>query len=35
MLARFIDAVLAFPYIVLALALAAVFGPEPDDHHRS
>jgi ABC-type dipeptide/oligopeptide/nickel transport system permease subunit len=26
-LARFTDAVLAFPYIVLALALAAVFGP--------
>jgi peptide/nickel transport system permease protein len=26
-LARFIDSVLAFPYIVLALALAAVFGP--------
>ena len=26
-LARFIDAVLAFPYVVLALALAAVFGP--------
>ena len=26
-LARFIDAVLAFPYIVLALALAAVFSP--------
>jgi peptide/nickel transport system permease protein len=26
-LARFIDAVLAFPYIVLALALAAVLGP--------
>jgi peptide/nickel transport system permease protein len=25
-LARFIDAVLAFPYIVLALALAAIFG---------
>jgi peptide/nickel transport system permease protein len=27
LLARFIDAVLAFPYIVLALALAVVFGP--------
>jgi peptide/nickel transport system permease protein len=27
LLARFTDAVLAFPYIVLALALAAVFGP--------
>ena len=27
MLARFIDAVLAFPLIVLSLALAAVFGP--------
>lgn len=26
-LARFIDSVLAFPYIVLALALAVVFGP--------
>jgi peptide/nickel transport system permease protein len=26
-LARFIDTVLAFPFIVLALALAAVFGP--------
>jgi peptide/nickel transport system permease protein len=26
-LARFIDGVLAFPYIVLALALAVVFGP--------
>src|SRR5215469_15074462 len=26
-LARFIDAVLAFPYIVLALALAALYGP--------
>jgi peptide/nickel transport system permease protein len=26
-LARFIDAVLAFPFIVLALSLAAVFGP--------
>jgi peptide/nickel transport system permease protein len=26
-LARFIDAVLAFPYVVLALALAARFGP--------
>src|ERR1700722_17178556 len=26
-LARFTDAVLAFPYIVLALALAVVFGP--------
>ena len=26
-LARFIDAALAFPFIVLALALAAVFGP--------
>jgi peptide/nickel transport system permease protein len=26
-LARFTDAVLAFPYVVLALALAAVFGP--------
>src|SRR5262249_36007774 len=26
-LARFIDAVLAFPYIVLALALAVVLGP--------
>ncbi len=26
-LARFIDAVLAFPYIVLALVLAVVFGP--------
>src|SRR5579859_7703109 len=26
-LARFIDSVLAFPYVVLALALAAVFGP--------
>jgi peptide/nickel transport system permease protein len=27
LLARFIDGVLAFPYIVLALALATVFGP--------
>jgi peptide/nickel transport system permease protein len=27
LLARFIDSVLAFPYIVLALALAVVFGP--------
>lgn len=27
LLARFTDAVLAFPYIVLAIALAAVFGP--------
>ena len=27
MLARFTDAVLAFPYVVLALALAVVFGP--------
>jgi len=27
LLARFTDAVLAFPYIVLALALAAVYGP--------
>jgi peptide/nickel transport system permease protein len=26
-LARFTDAVLAFPYVVLAIALAAVFGP--------
>jgi peptide/nickel transport system permease protein len=26
-LARFIDTVLAFPFVVLALALAAVFGP--------
>ncbi|HEY2577875.1 MAG TPA: ABC transporter permease [Streptosporangiaceae bacterium] len=26
-LARFIDSVLAFPYVVLALALAVVFGP--------
>jgi peptide/nickel transport system permease protein len=26
-LARFIDAVLAFPYVVLGLSLAAVFGP--------
>ena len=26
-LARFIDAVLAFPFIVLALALAAIYGP--------
>ena len=26
-LARFTDAVLAFPYVVLALALAVVFGP--------
>jgi peptide/nickel transport system permease protein len=26
-LARFTDAVLAFPYIILAIALAAVFGP--------
>jgi peptide/nickel transport system permease protein len=27
LLARFVDSVLAFPYIVLALALAVVFGP--------
>jgi|SRR5215469_1277484 len=27
LLARFTDAVLAFPYVVLAIALAAVFGP--------
>jgi peptide/nickel transport system permease protein len=27
MLARFTDAVLAFPYVILALALAVVFGP--------
>jgi peptide/nickel transport system permease protein len=27
MLARFTDAVLAFPYVLLAIALAAVFGP--------
>ncbi len=27
LLARFVNSVLAFPYIVLALALAAVFGP--------
>jgi peptide/nickel transport system permease protein len=27
LLARFIDSVLAFPYIILALALAVVFGP--------
>ena len=28
LLARFIDSVLAFPYVVLALALAVVFGPK-------
>ena len=27
LLARFVDSVLAFPYVVLALALAVVFGP--------
>lgn len=27
LLARFTDAVLAFPYVILAIALAAVFGP--------